>query len=332
MPFHRIRRISAYLLLTACLLTSLHSVAAVKIEGTFIATQSCPAFQSIKKKSNPGQHKTTVGEKYQARLLNKPNGDWVQLSIPNAKPSLRWVNIQCGKQPLSLHSTTVPTPKKQTDSKQCQTAGLYDSYVLAVSWQPGFCEHGKFKTNKPECAAIKNAQRPVHNLTLHGLWPNRRQCGIQYGYCRPDNKMELSQSTIETIAPWMPNFYYQTDFGQYQWKKHGSCQSRPDDEYFLLATNLVKQVDSSPIGDYIKGHIGRTISIANFEKNMVQALGQQATKRIQLSCLKGRYLQEIRFNLAEDFEKSPSLRAKLEAGPQSRSFKGNCKASIHIED
>lgn len=331
MPNYRILRKSISTLLITCLFIPLSSLAAVKVEGSFIATESCPAYQSIKKKSNPGQHTTAIGQRYQALLLNKPNGDWIQLLIPSAHPSSRWVNIQCGKQELSTTFKDQP-PKRQQGNKQCQTAGLHDSYVLAVSWQPGFCEHGKFKTNKPECSITNREQRAAHNLTLHGLWPNRRQCGIKYGYCRPDNKMDLSPATINAIAPWMPNFYYQTDFGEYQWKKHGTCQSRQDDQYFLLATDLVKQVDSSPIGQYIKRHIGRTISVKSFKQTLEQTLGQQATERIQLSCLKGRFLQEVRLNLANDFERYPSLQKKLEAGPKSNAFKGNCGTSIHIED
>ena len=130
----------------------------------------------------------------------------------------------------------------------------------------------------------------------------------------------------------MPNFYYQTDFGEYQWKKHGSCQVRNDDDYFLLATSLVQQVDSSAIGQYIKHNIGKQITVTQFKQALIKQIGAQATSRVQLNCLKGRYLNELRINLAKDFEKYESLPDMLASGPTAESFAGNCPTVIAIED
>ncbi|MGF1687384.1 ribonuclease [Photobacterium japonica] len=318
------------------------TLASVKVDGHFTATDTCPVYQSIKKKSNPGSHHTKIGTKYQTLFLNKVDGDWVQIRVPDAIPNTRWVNTRCGNAAF----TPVNSGKKNahngtsgaasgTDSsnkKQCITKGLHDSYVLAVSWQPGFCEHSNSKTKKPECVAMAKGQRTIHNMTLHGLWPNKRACGIKYGHCAPNNKMSLSPSTISTIAPWMPNFYYEKDFGAYQWKKHGTCQTREDDAYFLLAAGLVKQVDSSPIGEYIKAHMGDSVTVVDFQRTLTKQLGREATQRIQLSCLKKRYLQEVRINLSNDFERYSSLQEKLTTGPTARNFRGNCSATIHIEE
>jgi ribonuclease T2 len=52
-----------------------------------------------------------------------------------------------------------------------------DSYVLAITWQPGFCEHAKYNGKKPECDAMNSGALEAKTLSLHGLWPNKQECG-----------------------------------------------------------------------------------------------------------------------------------------------------------
>ncbi|KHT64538.1 hypothetical protein RJ45_05980 [Photobacterium gaetbulicola] len=302
------------------------SFASIKVEGVFEATMPCPAFQSFRQQTNPGDSKVIPRQQYAAYARNKPNGAWLQIIVPEASPSLRWVNLSCGQSDLS-------SPRQVKGSNhQCQTKGQYDSYLLAVSWQHGFCQHATGVASKPECTAINQQQLSIYNLTLHGLWPTRQSCGIRYGYCEPDKKMDLTPSTISTLAPWMPNFYYQTEFGAYQWKKHGSCQYREDDDYFLLATSLVRQVDTSLIGRYIKQHVGKQMSTAQFKQVLIDNFGLHAVNRIQLSCINKRYLQEIRLSLGMDFEQHGTLVGKLISGPAVPSFAGNCAPTIEVEN
>ncbi|KLV08603.1 MULTISPECIES: ribonuclease T2 family protein [Photobacterium] len=343
MPISQTRPIKHFAFLLIASLVPITSFASVKVNGSFTASERCPAFQSIKKQANPGDWYTDSGNTYQALQLNKPNGDWVQLAIPGAHPQERWVNLNCGKADFT-QSQSPPFTASQNNKRQnnqCQIPNQHDSYVLAVSWQKGFCEHNKNANQKPECRAINHNKLTVNNLTLHGLWPNRNVCGTQYGYCEPAEPMRLSPSTIKAIAPWMPNFYYETDFGEYQWKKHGACQNRADDDYFLLATKLVQQVDQSVVGQFIKANIGKSVPVTHFREMMVASLGESATQGIQLSCLNGHYLQEIRLSLPNDFEQHSTLRAKLEAYSaqtgfkkrgQDKAFRGNCQANIRIED
>ncbi|WEM40979.1 ribonuclease [Photobacterium sp. DA100] len=265
-------------------------------------------------------------QQYAIHARNKPDGEWLQIVVPAASPALRWVNLSCGQSDFS------PPLKEKVTNQQCKAKGQYDSYLLAISWQHGFCEHATGHAAKPECTAIHRQQLAIYNLTLHGLWPTRQSCGIRYGYCDPDKAMELKPETIDAIAPWIPNFYYQTDFGAYQWKKHGSCQHREDDDYFLLATSLVRQVDASLIGRYIKQHAGQQMPIEPFKQVLTDSFGSHAVNRIQLSCIKKRYLQEIRLSLGKDFEQQDSLSSILSSGPALPSFAGNCGPTVVIEN
>jgi len=44
-------------------------------------------------------------------------------------------------------------------------------YVLAVSWQPAFCET---RPRLPECRSQTADRFDATNFTLHGLWPRPR--------------------------------------------------------------------------------------------------------------------------------------------------------------
>ncbi|WP_053062395.1 ribonuclease T2 family protein [Photobacterium aquae] len=325
-------RYAACILISGLALPST-GLASVKIDTHFQATQACPAYQSFRKQSNPNNIHTQTGTRYQAYLLNKPDGDWVQLKFNDATPPLRWVNRSCGQLgSISSPPANVSTKTTNHNNKQCDVANQHDSYVLAVSWQRGFCEHSNAANNKPECKALNNNTLSIDHLTLHGLWPNRASCGIKYGYCDPNNKLSLKPSTIDAIAPWMPNFLYQQDFGAYQWKKHGACQALDDDSYFLLAADLVKRVDASAIGQYIKHNAGERISVKKMQTELQRQLGQDTVRRIQLSCLKKRYLQEVRISLPLDIENNSSLETMLGQAKPMKNFRGNCSATIVIED
>ena len=49
--------------------------------------------------------------------------------------------------------------------------GNFDYYVLALSWQPAFCEG---RPDKSECRTQTQNRFDANNFVLHGLWPNQR--------------------------------------------------------------------------------------------------------------------------------------------------------------
>ncbi|MBY3786859.1 ribonuclease [Photobacterium carnosum] len=316
-------------------LSSFAANASIHSSGNFTSNGQCEAYQSFRKQTNPDNTQLVNNKQYAIKSINKKDFDWVQILIPNASPAMRWVSKLCGttqfnSDDLSKSSTSTSTSFK-VSSKSCDTRNDFDSYVLALTWQPGFCEHVNYKGNKPECTAINDGKLNITNLTLHGLWPNKASCGIKYGYCDRYARLDLSASTIKDIAPWMPNFYYQTKFGEYEWKKHGVCQNLDANDYFLTATKLVEKVDASAIGQFIKTNIGKNVSTASFKKNLISHFGANAVDRISLACSQGKYLNEVRLNIGKSFNVNSNLQELLESGPKGRPFYGNCHKKIHIE-
>lgn len=294
-----IKRVVTGIFVTLSLIAGLRAQAVEVTQGTFEVTTQCEAYQSFKKGSNPGSLVVQPGETYRIVEVNKQQYDWVRVQVSN---DLRWVSSGCG----SVSDLLIGG--RQTGSSQCSIADTYDSYVLALTWQPGFCVHNPAGGQKPECQAMKDGRLAVSNFTLHGLWPNKTPCGKRYGNCRGAS-LELSNSTLEYIKPWMPNFQFSTQFGNYEWKKHGVCQTAlSDDDYFRLAVDLTKSFNDSTPGSYVREHVGGTISKQTFYSKLTDELGSTAAANNVLLICRGDYLEEIRIVLPQDFRGARSVR------------------------
>lgn len=67
------------------------SIAGVSATGEFTATKGCQAYQSIKRKTNPGDMQLEIGQSYPVIELNvSPGTTWYRLRIDNATPVERW--------------------------------------------------------------------------------------------------------------------------------------------------------------------------------------------------------------------------------------------------
>ncbi len=171
------------ILLFACLsaLTLTAPAQAVEnLEGYFIATQSCDAFQSKNRQTNPGDVMTEPMRAYEMIAINKAGGDFFQVVVPDAPVTRdRWVHVSCG-----VHVVVADTPTNTGPATPPvitpPTGGESTDNLLALSWQPAFCE---LRPNKTECMALNDGNLPTaaEGLSIHGLWPQPRgndYCGV----------------------------------------------------------------------------------------------------------------------------------------------------------
>ena len=70
--------------------------AEVAMSGTFTATQVCPAYQSFRKATNPGDVKLEVNKAYRLIGKNKPDATHYRIMVEGAQPVERWVALACG--------------------------------------------------------------------------------------------------------------------------------------------------------------------------------------------------------------------------------------------
>lgn len=308
---------------------AVNASASVKAAGTFEAVRSCEAYRSFQKGTNPGFVRLEPGHTYAVEEINERDWDWIRLNIPEAQEPMRWVSRECGVAELT---SLPPQEDDAAGRKGCRVANTYDSNVLAMSWQPGFCEHASYSGRKPECDALEDGELVISHLTIHGLWPNKTGCRPgAYANCRRVT-LELSEDTRSEVAPWMPNLIYETELAEHEWDKHGTCQVREDDEYFRAMKDLTALVDRSAIGEYIQAHVGKQMSVNGFFAHVRRELGPDVEQRLQVLCARGRYLQEIRLNLPREPMATPDITKMVAGAPQVRTRVDKCDSdSIYIE-
>lgn len=103
------------------------------------------------------------------------------------------------------------------------TPGVFDYYLLTLSWSPEFCYS---HPQKPEC------QSGHHGFVVHGLWPQYVQgypenCSTAAGLANP--------AAMEDIMP---------DAGlvAHEWTTHGTCSGLDAEAYFKLLRRAFQSV------------------------------------------------------------------------------------------
>lgn len=346
------------------------SALATPASGEFIADKRCELFQSKNKQTNPDQQRSSIGQHYPVLeiLGDSAKPDWLRVHSNAVKAPMRWISGDCGQYSPNVAVHNLPTPAtsmvtvqtttasnitvKSQDSlkepstpekhqiNQCQIQGNFDSHILALSWQSTFCE--LYGRHKAECRTL--GQTPDssqwQHFSLHGLWPNKQQCGTRYGYCstvklQPNDfctypEFELQPSVRQKLEQVMPSARHGTCLERHEWWKHGTCRSQDPSEYFLLAAQLTQAVNASAwVQKFIHKNIGRSVSKSDLNQSFDSSFGQGAHTKISLECAKG-LLSEIRINLPEAIKASdslPSLVAKAKRAP-----KGSCPETFAIDN
>ncbi|MGH6893952.1 MAG: ribonuclease T2 family protein [Dongiaceae bacterium] len=223
----------------------------------------------------------------------------------------------------------------------CDQSPSVDHYVLALSWQPAFCE---FRQDRPECRALDSRDFAARHLALHGLWPNSgpnegpTYCGVDSSVealDRPQSWCELPEidvgaETRAALAPAMPGTRSCLD--RHEWIKHGTCAGIDVETYFAGMLDLAAAVHGTELGRLIAANIGRELPRQQLIDAFEAAFGRGAGQALTLICARGgdgTYLSEIRIAL-----KPTALDGELDAedlylsGPQPAGF---CPGIVRID-
>ena len=325
----------------ACWLMLLQGPAAyaAPASGEFVATQPCDLYQSKRKGTNPGGLRTKVAERYPIIEVLSEEGvvTWVRVKTGIAPQPDRWVAAQCGE---LLNVEQRPARSAQAPAgASCQLANQFDANVLAVSWQPAFCEvRGG---DKQECTTLSQARFDASHFTLHGLWPNRQSCGRRYGYCgvvkeKPSSFCAYPALTLEpelrqALGVVMPSASAGTCLQRHEWWKHGTCSGLSENDYFSLSLALVKQVNESLfVSDFIAPNIGQRVTRDEFEKAFNKSFGRNAYQRVALQCSQG-LLTELQIALPQTLEQGSQLTDLLQVDAVPTNGSGSCGARFIID-
>lgn len=312
-----------------CLIFFASTCGSVPVSGNFQATQSCPAYISKNKKTNPDNAYISANQPYKLIEINKNNNpDWVRIELPDTDSALRWVDIKCG---------IADYEHAPTDSCQ-QKAGMADSYVLGLSWQPGFCQTYGYEAGKAECLSLPANSYQASHLVLHGLWPNQIACGQAYGFCSVKARahhceyppLTFSNEVAEALRLLMPSYAYGSCLERHEWNKHGSCQILSTDDYFSLAMRLTREADRSELGQYLHEARGKRVARSDLLAHIADAFGGQNNNKVYLGCKNG-ILVDIFIQLPALIPADESLTSLINKAP-SDSHHDGCPYWISISD
>jgi len=344
--------------LLASLLSPLSAQATTKLDATLLATESCEAVQSIRKRTNAGQIRLRLGQRYRVIGQNRTkDATHYLLKLDDARPNQRWVSIRCGSlegqpaaqpqtetpapaepvsQPVTPPTTTTGPPLPNTIQPDLDTSRRAD-FLLALSWQPAFCET---RPNKTECRSQSADSFEAGNLALHGLWPQPRgndYCGVSLEIERLDKRkrwdklppIELSPQTRTALADQMPG--YASGLHLHEWYKHGTCYSNSPEEYYRESLALMDQVNESLVQVLFEENLGQRISGQDIRRAFDQAFGAGAGQKVEVACAKdinqGRRLmvQELRILLKGKVEPGTDIADLLAEAPRA---KAGCRSGL----
>lgn len=222
-----------------------------------------------------------------------------------------------------------------------ESGSYIDHYVLALSWQPTFCE---FNANKPECRELDRTDFAATHLAIHGLWPDTpqstrlRYCGVAEKVERLDRRNrwcelpepEVSDKTRAELERAMPGVRSCLD--RHEWIEHGTCARVSAEDYFAITLRLAAAVRASRLGDLLAANVSRTLPRRTLIEAFEAEYGPRAGRSLTLLCKRlgeESLLIEIRITLepsAMDGELGPE-----DLRPAARGIRGSCPATILID-
>lgn len=291
--------------------------AEVATGGTFTATQSCPAYQSIRKSTNPGEINVEPSKIYQILAKNKDEATAYRIVVDGAQPSERWVSALCGTVDVAG-----VLPPQAGQPAAANAAGARATHVLAMSWEPAFCSKHQDKT---ECGELTSTSFGSKNLSLHGLWPQPR--GTQYCNVPKDVQQadtnhrwndlpepEMSADTQKRLAAVMPGF--KSNLQRHEWIVHGTCYGSNADSYFSRAATLAEAVNASKVSKVFADNAGKSLSTDAIRAAFDDSFGPGSGARVTVSCSgrgPSRKITEVVMSLAGDVTGNAGLGDLLRA-------------------
>lgn len=292
--------------------------ATVPLDDTLTATENCEALQSIREQKNPGNIRLTTGKQYQVIGKNKEEATHYLLKIDDVSYN-RWVETSCGK--LS-NQARVPKDNQKERSNQKEL-----KYVLALSWQPAFCE----TADTPECETLESrgsSSFAASHFTLHGLWPQQDfdpadnkpgtgrndslYCGVspqQRELDENDNWKELpptglTDAKLTKLKKFMPGVA--SGLHRHEWYKHGTCYSDTPQEYYNESLALQKQINDSKVRDLFADNVGDYLTADEIRQAFDESFGSGASDRVAIDCSNNN-IEELEINLAGTIEKGTKI-------------------------
>lgn len=137
----------------------------------------------------------------------------------------RW-SFSCFKRLLIVFLFALALPASAKENRP----GIFDYYVLALSWSPTYCATTGDARGDEQCAPRRN-----YAFVVHGLWPQFNQGWPQDCQVRDS---WVPRDVIDGMMDIMPS----RRLIIHEWKKHGTCSGLSVEDYFQSVRYGFKKV------------------------------------------------------------------------------------------
>lgn len=243
---------------------------------------------------------------------------------------------------LLLLSLLLHGCKRARESYGAHRAGQFDHYILALNWQPAFCETHE---EKPECRTQSKGRFDARHFSLHGLWPSKQDdkgrefsyCGVSDALRRQDRigawcalpVLPLSEEMRSALTTVMPGI--QSCLQRHEWLKHGTYSGLAPEEYYRLSLQLVEFFADTQFSRYVAVNVGHEVKRAEMLSAFEQDFGPGSRRQLQLWCNRINEVQtltEVYLYLRKDLP-DPLSPAALWAKGAPR-IRPDCPRTFHI--
>jgi ribonuclease T2 len=185
---------------------------------------------------------------------------------------------------IEARAPAAPPQKPKSDSKSVTSEQFL---ILAVSWQPAFCESAP---NRVECRQQDKDRYDATNFALHGLWPRDEYCDVTSRIERLDRDgrwsvlppVDLAPALRRTLDRLMPGA--RSDLDRHQWIKHGTCFGADQTAYFAASTQLLAALNASAVRDLFADNVGKRLTQKQIRAAFDDAFGAGAGQRVRVAC------------------------------------------------
>ncbi|CAN7437001.1 ribonuclease [Pararhizobium sp. LjRoot238] len=159
-------------------------------------------------------------------------------------------------------------------------------YILAVSWQPGFCE---MRPKRKECAGQTAERYDATHFSLHGLWPMKKSyCGVAADIRARDKKgdwlelpqLAMAEETAAKLSIAMPGT--QSGLDRHQWLRSGTCQSGTAQDYFAVQLRLLDELNGSAVRSLFADRLGQEVTEDEIKQAFDTSFGKGAGDRVRM--------------------------------------------------
>ena len=183
---------------------------------------------------------------------------------------------------------------RDSDRGDRNRPGVFDYYVLALSWSPTYCAGLRDGRHEPQCHAREG--RPFA-FVLHGLWPQYERGWPQH--CRSTDRGYVPRPVADRMLDIMPS----DKLIFHEYRKHGTCSGLGVDGYFDMARKLHDKV-KIPRRFVGLNDDRMTIAPGELMREFLAANPQLKPDMIAISCepRSGNRLKEIRVCFSKEGE------------------------------